>query len=112
MASVINVSLITALLLPGALVSATAWAWWDKLARPWVFVIVGTVGLYSVAIYLMTRQLSQIAIAGVPKSQAGLPQSLLQDPLTREALVSLLLFLAVSATGLWVMRYLLSLTRG
>jgi hypothetical protein len=100
----INVVMLVALLLPALLVGGCAWLWWSKLSRPWVFTAVNLLALYSLIGYLVLRQLSDIGMTGEPSSQ----KTSLVDPLVKQAVVDLLLFLVLSAVCLWATRWVLS----
>ena len=109
-ASLLKASLLVALLLPGSLVGLSVWAWWSRLSKPWLFILLGLVFLYSLSAYLMLRQFGQIGISGQPTA-GGAEAEALRSLLTREARSSLILFFVVSSVILWLLRWLLSFPR-
>jgi hypothetical protein len=107
-ATLLKASLLVALLLPGSLVGLSVWAWWSRLSKPWLFIVLGLVSLYSLSAYLMLRQFGQIGISGRPTASGA---EALRSLLIREAASSLILFFVVSGFILWLLRWLLSSSR-
>lgn len=77
-----------------------------------MFLALSLVALYSLSGYLVLRQFGQLGISGQPTAERGNSGALLQWALTREAPISLALFLVGSAFVLWFLRWALAFPRG
>ena len=105
MRQMLKAAFLSALLLPPLLVGLAAWAWWSALTRPWVFVVGGSVLLYLMAGYLVTRQFRSIGISGQPSPSGG---RAVLAVLRREAVLSLAVFVGFAIVGLTLLRLVLS----
>jgi hypothetical protein len=78
--------------------------WRGSLSRPWLFGVLGLVGLYLLMAATVTYAFSGVGITGAVSIE---PQPVF-DPLTVRYLIFLLGFLVCSAALLWSLRLLLA----
>jgi hypothetical protein len=92
-----------AALLPFGQAALLAYLWWASLSRPWLFVVVGLVGLYALMAVFATFVFKGVGISGAP---AG-PKPFF-DPLEVKIVVLIVAFVIFGALALWGLRLLLA----
>ena len=98
---VIIALLLGAALLPLAMSALLSWLWWTSLHRPWLFLVIGGVGLYALMIFFVTLAFTGIGIAG----RSPGPQPLL-GPVEIRFLFLLAAFVVLSVPILWLLKLL------
>ena len=85
--------------LPLALSAFLSWRWWQSLSHPWVFALLGAVGVYAVMATLVLGAFRGIGIAAAPPVSPSL-----FDRIETQLILLVLAFLVLGSFGLWALR--------